>query len=142
MFHIKYGNLKRIKGLFSILELKGITKRYKKDKKNKKDKIALNNVNLSFKDSGLYFITGKSGSGKSTLLNILFVSVFQYAFIYKLNSIVLEQYIIPFKVDSFTITIFNYVSIIILSIVVPFVASLYSIIVCSKKSPKDILNND
>jgi ABC-type lipoprotein export system ATPase subunit/ABC-type antimicrobial peptide transport system permease subunit len=32
---------------------------------------ALKDVNLSFKDKGLFFIIGKSGSGKSTLLNIL-----------------------------------------------------------------------
>lgn len=112
------------------------------------------NVSISYKEKDLGVLKSIGVSNKDifeilniqnvfiTVINILFVSVFQYAFIYKLNSIVLEQYIIPFKVDSFTITIFNYVSIIILSIVVPFVASLYSIIVCSKKSPKDILNND
>lgn len=33
--------------------------------------VALNDINLSFGDSGLCFIVGKSGSGKSTLLNIL-----------------------------------------------------------------------
>ena len=32
---------------------------------------ALEEVNLTFSDSGMVFIVGKSGSGKSTLLNIL-----------------------------------------------------------------------
>lgn len=39
--------------------------------KNKKETKVLNNINLTFEDYGLYFISGKSGSGKSTLLNIL-----------------------------------------------------------------------
>ena len=33
--------------------------------------VAIDNVNFTFNDKGLYFIVGKSGSGKSTLLNIL-----------------------------------------------------------------------
>lgn len=35
------------------------------------DVVALNGVDISFKENGLTFILGKSGSGKTTLLNIL-----------------------------------------------------------------------
>lgn len=35
------------------------------------DVVALNGVDIRFKESGLTFILGKSGSGKTTLLNIL-----------------------------------------------------------------------
>lgn len=51
-----------------MLELKEISKIYKKDKK----KItALDNINFKFNNNGFYFINGKSGSGKSTLLNLI-----------------------------------------------------------------------
>ncbi len=52
-----------------MIELKNISKTYSKG--NEDEVKALKNVNLTFNDSGLYFITGKSGSGKSTMLNIL-----------------------------------------------------------------------
>lgn len=32
---------------------------------------ALDNVNLKFSNTGLYYIIGHSGSGKSTFLNVL-----------------------------------------------------------------------
>lgn len=52
-----------------MIELRNISKTYSKG--NEDEVKALKNVNLTFNDSGLYFITGKSGSGKSTMLNIL-----------------------------------------------------------------------
>jgi len=53
-----------------MLELINVTKKYR-EKKHKKETIALNNVSYIFENTGLYFVTGKSGSGKSTLLSIL-----------------------------------------------------------------------
>ena len=38
---------------------------------NKIQNVVLNNINITFPDTGLVSIVGKSGSGKSTLLNIL-----------------------------------------------------------------------
>ncbi len=38
---------------------------------NKTENVVLNDINISFPDTGLVSIVGKSGSGKSTLLNIL-----------------------------------------------------------------------
>ncbi len=38
---------------------------------NKIPFVALKDINLAFKDRGLFFITGKSGSGKSTLLSVI-----------------------------------------------------------------------
>ena len=52
-----------------MLELKDVSKVYI-SKKSKKT-VALSNINLKFKDSGLVFILGKSGSGKTTLFNII-----------------------------------------------------------------------
>lgn len=52
-----------------FLEIKELTKEYE-IKGTKKFK-ALDNVNLSFGNSGLVTIYGKSGSGKSTLLNLI-----------------------------------------------------------------------
>lgn len=46
-----------------MIELKKITKKYKKTKYNE-EKIALSNIEYCFPDSGLFYITGKSGSGK------------------------------------------------------------------------------
>lgn len=46
-----------------MLEIKNITKRY--------NEIILDNINYTFSNTGLYFITGPSGSGKSTLFNII-----------------------------------------------------------------------
>lgn len=48
--------------------LKNIKKVYADDK-NKET--ALNNVSISFPNSGMVFVVGKSGSGKTTLLNLL-----------------------------------------------------------------------
>ena len=39
--------------------------------KNYNDKVAIDNLNYTFKDKGLYWIKGDSGSGKTTLLNII-----------------------------------------------------------------------
>lgn len=52
-----------------MIELRNVSKTYSKGKEDEVK--ALKNVNLTFNESGLYFITGKSGSGKSTMLNIL-----------------------------------------------------------------------
>lgn len=54
-----------------MIILKNITKKYTFNN-GKNSLIALNGVNLDFKNHGLYFILGKSGSGKTTLLNILY----------------------------------------------------------------------
>lgn len=52
-----------------MLTLKDITKEYSPLHGDITE--ALKNVDLSFPDKGLFFITGKSGSGKTTLLNII-----------------------------------------------------------------------
>ncbi len=52
-----------------MLELKHLTKIY--HSKDGGDVRALDDVNLSFSDTGLVFLTGRSGSGKSTLLNLM-----------------------------------------------------------------------
>lgn len=46
-----------------MLELKGISKKYK-------DKLALDNVSLAL-DNGIYGLLGPNGAGKSTLMNII-----------------------------------------------------------------------
>lgn len=51
-----------------MLQLKNVTKIYQSKSGNT---TALNNVNLTFPDSGLVFILGKSGSGKTTMLNAI-----------------------------------------------------------------------
>tara|TARA_B100000242_G_scaffold276005_1_gene231553 strand:- start:535 stop:1212 length:678 start_codon:yes stop_codon:yes gene_type:complete len=50
----------------NVIELKGVTKSFKKN--NVK---VLKNINFVFKKGKIYSLTGPSGSGKSTLLNIL-----------------------------------------------------------------------
>lgn len=52
-----------------MLELRNITKIY--HSKSGNDVVALNNVSVSFPDTGMVFILGKSGCGKSTLLNVI-----------------------------------------------------------------------
>lgn len=52
----------------SVFIIDHISKSYKT---NNQSCCVLNNINLTFPDSGLVSIVGKSGSGKSTLLNIL-----------------------------------------------------------------------
>lgn len=52
-----------------MLELKNVTKVYRSKKGNKT--VALDNVSLTFGETGMVFVLGKSGSGKSTLLNVL-----------------------------------------------------------------------
>lgn len=52
----------------SVFILESITKSFTV---NKKDVVVLDNINLTFPNTGLVSIVGKSGSGKSTLLNIL-----------------------------------------------------------------------
>ncbi len=51
-----------------MLELTSVVKTYKT---KAGDTAALNDVNITFGDTGLVFITGKSGSGKTTLLNVI-----------------------------------------------------------------------
>lgn len=50
-----------------MLKIKNLCFSFNDDMKD----LLLENVNLSIKENGLYFIMGKSGSGKSTLLNLL-----------------------------------------------------------------------
>jgi len=52
-----------------MLEIKNLTKIYQS--KKTEPVVALNNISLSFSDTGMVFLLGKSGSGKSTLLNVL-----------------------------------------------------------------------
>ncbi len=52
-----------------MLEIKNLTKVYRS--KTGESVKALDNVSISFPESGMVFILGKSGSGKSTLLNIM-----------------------------------------------------------------------
>lgn len=51
-----------------MLEIKNLTKTYKT--KGGADTKALDNISISFEETGLVFLLGKSGSGKSTLLNL------------------------------------------------------------------------
>lgn len=51
-----------------MLELKNISKVYKSKKRKSQ---ALNDISVSFGESGLVCVVGESGSGKTTLLNIL-----------------------------------------------------------------------
>ena len=51
-----------------MITLKGVTKIYS----NRVERVtALKNVNLSFEDKGMVFVSGYSGAGKSTLLSII-----------------------------------------------------------------------
>ncbi|MBO4726537.1 MAG: ATP-binding cassette domain-containing protein, partial [Clostridia bacterium] len=52
-----------------MLEIKNLTKIYQS--KKMEPVRALDNISLSFSDTGMVFLLGKSGSGKSTLLNVL-----------------------------------------------------------------------
>ena len=52
-----------------MLEIRNLTKVYRS--KTGEQVRALDNVSVSFPESGMVFILGKSGSGKSTLLNIM-----------------------------------------------------------------------
>ncbi len=52
-----------------MLEIRNLTKIYRS--KTGESVKALDNVSISFPESGMVFILGKSGSGKSTLLNIM-----------------------------------------------------------------------
>ena len=51
-----------------MLEIKNVSKKFIV---NKKDVEVLNDVNITFPDTGLYVLSGKSGCGKSTLLNLI-----------------------------------------------------------------------
>jgi putative ABC transport system ATP-binding protein len=51
-----------------MIIIRNLKKNYIVDKKHV---VVLRDVNLTFKNTGIYFLVGKSGSGKSTLLNIL-----------------------------------------------------------------------
>ncbi len=52
-----------------MLEIRNITKVYRS--KTGEEVRALDNVSITFPESGMVFILGKSGSGKSTLLNVM-----------------------------------------------------------------------
>lgn len=55
-----------------MLEVRNLVKKYLISKKSKtKTVTALNNVSITFPETGLIFLLGKSGSGKSTLLNAI-----------------------------------------------------------------------
>ncbi|MCD8307636.1 MAG: ATP-binding cassette domain-containing protein [Clostridia bacterium] len=57
-----------------MIEVRNLTKIYKVKKKKKKEAVevrALDDVSVSFGETGLVFVLGKSGCGKSTLLNII-----------------------------------------------------------------------
>ena len=62
----------------SILEIKGISKKYQ----NKKGEVlALENVNFRVKEGEFVSIIGPSGCGKSTLLSIITIPVVALCFI-------------------------------------------------------------
>ena len=52
-----------------MLEIRNVTKIYRS--KTGEEVRALDNVSISFPETGMVFILGKSGSGKSTLLNVM-----------------------------------------------------------------------
>ena len=52
-----------------MLEIRNLSKIYRS--KTGEEVRALDNVSISFPETGMVFILGKSGSGKSTLLNIM-----------------------------------------------------------------------
>ena len=52
-----------------MLEIRGVTKIYRSKAGNEVK--ALDNVSVTFPDTGMVFVLGKSGSGKSTLLNVI-----------------------------------------------------------------------
>ncbi len=52
-----------------MLEIRNLTKVY--HSKNGNSVTALDNVSVSFPETGMVFVLGKSGSGKSTLLNVI-----------------------------------------------------------------------
>jgi len=52
-----------------MLEIRNVSKIYRS--KTGEEVRALDNVSISFPESGMVFILGKSGSGKSTLLNVM-----------------------------------------------------------------------
>lgn len=52
-----------------MLEIRNVTKIYRS--KTGEEVKALDNVSISFPETGMVFILGKSGSGKSTLLNVM-----------------------------------------------------------------------
>jgi ABC-type lipoprotein export system ATPase subunit len=52
-----------------MLEIKNLTKIYRSKSGN--SVTALDNVSITFPDTGMVFVLGKSGSGKSTLLNVI-----------------------------------------------------------------------
>ena len=52
-----------------MLEIRNVTKVYRS--KTGEEVKALDNVSISFPETGMVFILGKSGSGKSTLLNVM-----------------------------------------------------------------------
>ena len=52
-----------------MLEIRNVTKIYKSKAGNEVK--ALDNVSVTFPDTGMVFILGKSGSGKSTMLNVI-----------------------------------------------------------------------
>ena len=52
-----------------MLEIRNVTKIYRS--KTGESVKALDNISISFPESGMVFLLGKSGSGKSTLLNVI-----------------------------------------------------------------------
>lgn len=67
-----------------MIKLENITKMYKKNKKNI---IALNNININFESGKFYAIMGNSGSGKSTLLNIIGLLDYSSSGILRINNL-------------------------------------------------------
>ena len=52
-----------------MLEIRNVTKVYRS--KSGTEVKALDDVSMTFSDTGMVFVLGKSGSGKSTLLNVI-----------------------------------------------------------------------
>lgn len=69
-----------------MLQIKNLTKKYPKNKEN-----TLENIHVTFPETGLYYILGASGSGKSTLLSLIGGMDFDYQGSIKYNKEELKE---------------------------------------------------
>ena len=69
-----------------MLQIKNLKKKYPKNKEN-----TLENIHVTFPETGLYYILGASGSGKSTLLSLIGGMDFDYQGSIKYNEEELKE---------------------------------------------------